>query len=776
MRQFRAKLAATAGLMSLCLAAALPISATAQEQDDEASSLAFDPVIITATKRAEDLQDVPVSVTAVSGEDLDLFGGAGDDIQFLSARVPSLVIESSFGRIFPRPYIRGLGNTDFDFNASQPVSFVYDEVVFENPVLKGFPVFDVEQVEVLRGPQGTLFGRNTPAGIIKFDSVKPGDELDGYGRIAYGRFNAVQVEGAFGGPVTDWLSVRASGQYQRRDDFIDNQVLGEDGDAGGFDDFAYRIQALLEPTEEFSWLLNAHGRVLDDGQVSFQANALAAGEGGAVPGFDRTVSFADAGADSFLDTDTFGITSKADYDFSFATLTYVFGYERVETFSRGDVDGGFGAIFFGPGSGLTGPLALNGDGSLFTSPAFPDGFAPLFPAETADSIEDLDQFTHEVRLSNGADERFDWTLGFYYFDEDVTIGSFNFDTLAGGTPNGTAFQTQETESIAVFGSASFELTEQLTLAGGVRWTDDDRDFVAERIVPVAPPAGPGTLLPATTLQVGDDDVSWDVSATYAVTDDINFYARIARGFRAPSIQGRVLFGDAITTADSEELTSYEAGLKSTLLDGRIIYNISGFYYEIDDQQLTAIGGAGNFNQLLNIDEGIGFGIEAELDVVITEELTLTSGFSWNETEINDPTAQAGICGAPCTVLDPVVTAADGTPLAQIDGNPFPNAPEFIFNFVLSYERPILSGDMFAVTDWAFRSDANIFLYESVEFESDAFIEGGLRAGYRQDNWEFAAFARNITGVQGVTSAIDFNNFSGIFNQPRTWGIELSFTY
>ncbi|MEL6324144.1 MAG: TonB-dependent receptor, partial [Pseudomonadota bacterium] len=652
MATIRTWLTVTVGSAALALAAGAPLAA-AQETDD-ASNLAFDPVLVTATKRAENIQDVPVSVTALSEETLDLFGGAGDDIQFLSARVPSVIIESSFGRIFPRAYIRGLGNTDFDFNASQPVSFVYDEVVYENPVLKGFPVFDVEQVEVLRGPQGTLFGRNTPAGILKFDSVKPGDELDGYARLAYGRFNAFQAEGAVGGPVTDWLSLRASAQYQRRDDFIDNVVVGEEGDAGGFDDFAYRVQALIEPTEQFSWLLNAHGRVLDGGQVSFQANALTVGEGGAVDGFDRTVSFADAGADSELDTDTFGITSKAEYDFGGATLTYVFGYERAETFSRGDVDGGFGAIFFGPQSGLTGPLAQLDDGVLFTSDAFPDGFAPLFPAETADSIDNLDQFTHEVRLSNGADERFDWTVGFYYFDEDLTIGSFNFDTLAGGAPNGTAIQTQETESIAVFASASYELTDRLTIGGGIRWSDDERDFVGERIVAIQPPAGPGTLLDPIAVEVGDDDLSWDVNAVYAVNDDINLFARIARGFRAPSIQGRLLFGDVITTADSETLTSYEAGLKSTLLDGRVRYNLTGFFYEIDDQQLTAIGGAGNFNQLLNADQGQGYGIEAELDIILTEHLTLSSGFSWNETEIQDEDLTAGICGSPCTVLDPTI--------------------------------------------------------------------------------------------------------------------------
>ncbi|MEL7452047.1 MAG: TonB-dependent receptor, partial [Pseudomonadota bacterium] len=530
------------------------------------------------------------------------------------------------------------------------------------------------------------------------------------------------------------------------------------------------VQALIEPSDRFSWLLNAHGRVLDGGQVSFQANALEVGDGGPVDGFDRTVTFADAGADSTLDTDTFGVTSKAEYDFGGAVLTYVFGYERVETFSRGDVDGGFGALFLGVEN--TGPLALTEGGGLFTSPAFPDGFGPLFPAETADSIDDLDQFTHEIRVSNGSDDVFDWTVGLYFFNEDLEIGSFNFDTLAGGAPAGEAFQTQDTESVAFFASGSYEVTDQLTIAGGVRWSDDQRDFTAVR--PISPFGAPP--LPLQAIQVGDDDLSWDISATYEVSEDINLYARIARGFRAPSIQGRVLFGDAITTADSETLTSYEAGLKSTLLDGRIIYNLTGYFFQIEDQQLTAIGGAGNFNQLLNADQGEGYGIEAELDVVLAEGLTLTTGFSWNETEIQDEDLTAGICGAPCTVLDPTIVAEDGTTLALIDGNPFPNAPEFIANAVLSYERPLFGGDFFANTDWAFRSDANIFLYESVEFESQAFAEGGVRAGYRQGNWEASAFGRNITGVQGVVSAIDFNNFSGIFNQPRTWGIELTFTY
>lgn len=732
-------------------APALAQADTETEAEGE-SVLAFDPVIVRANKREENLKDVPVAVTAVDDRELDLFGGAGDDIQFLSARTPSLIIESSFGRIFPRPYIRGLGNTDFDFNASQPVSFIYDEVVYENPVLKGFPVFDLEQVEVLRGPQGTLFGRNTPAGIVKFDSVKPQNENSAYLDLSVGRFNTFQAETAVNVAFNDIFQVRGSFLYQHRDDFLDNVFTGEEDASGGFDDLAFRLQANFEPSDKVSVLLNIHGRELTGGQVAFQANAFETGSNEPRPGFDRLVTFSDAQPNSVLDTSTFGVTGKTVIDVGIGELTYVVGYESAEAFSRGDVDGGFGAAFLGAGN-------------------FGPGFIP-FPAETADSIDNLDQVTHELRLSNKGDERLDWTVGFYAFTEDLTIGSFNFNTLAGGAPDGEAFQTQETESYAIFGSLSYELTDRLTLAGGLRWTDDSRDFVAERTIGLFGSGAAGALAPIM-VQVGDDDLSWDVSATYALNDDVNVFARIARGFRAPSIQGRVLFGDVVTTADSELLTSYEIGVKGNFLNDRVRTALTGYFYNIDDQQLTAIGGAGNFNQLLNADRGLGYGFEAELDILIAEGLTLLTSLSYNGTEIDDPDLTAGICGSPCTVLDPIDPITGG---ALIDGNPFPNAPEWIANAVLNYERDIGPGTFFANTDWSFRSDANIFLYESVEFTSDGFVEGGVRAGYRFENIEVAAFGRNITDSIGTLTAIDFNNLSGVFNQPRTWGIELNLDF
>jgi len=165
-------------------------------------------IIVTAQKREQSLLDVPLSITTLSGERFSAIFEGGADIRGLSARVPGLYAESSNGRAAPRFYIRGLGNIDFDLAASQPVSIIMDEVVKENVVLKSFPLFDIEQVEVLRGPQGSLFGRNTTAGIVKFDSRKPTQEFEGRAKVEIGELDTLNFEGAVGGGLTDTIAGR----------------------------------------------------------------------------------------------------------------------------------------------------------------------------------------------------------------------------------------------------------------------------------------------------------------------------------------------------------------------------------------------------------------------------------------------------------------------------------------------------------------------------------------------------------------------------------------
>ena len=254
----------------LWMAVALPLStASAQESPPQ-----LEVVIVTAERRVEDIRDVPISVSTVSGESLDVLSSGGQDVRLLAARIPSLNVESSFGRAFPRFYIRGYGNTDFRLNASQPVSLIYDEVVQENPILKGFPIFDVDQIEVLRGPQGTLFGRNTPGGVVKFDSVKPSDKFGGYVNASDATYNTANIEGAINVPLgKDW-SARFSALYQHRDDWVGNSLTGEDDVYEGYDDRAARLQLLYEPGENFSALFNAHMRSLDGTARLFRANII----------------------------------------------------------------------------------------------------------------------------------------------------------------------------------------------------------------------------------------------------------------------------------------------------------------------------------------------------------------------------------------------------------------------------------------------------------------------------------------------------------------------
>src|SRR3954466_7013181 len=181
-------------------------------------------VTVTAERRSENIRDGPNSVSTVSGEDLTGLSTGGQDVRLLSGRVPSLNVESSFGRAFPRFYIRGYGNGDFRLNASQPVSLIYDDVVQENPIPKGFPIFDLDQIEVLRGPQGTLFGRNTPGGVVKFDSVAPSNEFGGYVSVSDATFNTANVEGAINVPFGGKWALRVSGLYQHRDDYVSNSL------------------------------------------------------------------------------------------------------------------------------------------------------------------------------------------------------------------------------------------------------------------------------------------------------------------------------------------------------------------------------------------------------------------------------------------------------------------------------------------------------------------------------------------------------------------------
>ncbi|HKL50761.1 MAG TPA: TonB-dependent receptor [Wenzhouxiangellaceae bacterium] len=725
----------------LTASASLLAQSSASEQEPEAENAGLDRIIVIAQKREQNLQEVPVSIAVLSGERLNALTTGGQDVRLLSSRLPSLQIESSFGRAFPRFYVRGLGNTDFDLNASQPVSLVYDGVVQENPILKGFPMFDIERIENLRGPQGTTFGRNTPAGAVIFESRKPSQTPGGYAQVAYGEHNAVNFEGAYGGPINRQMSYRGAVLVQRRDDFVNNVFTGENDEYEGYEEVAGRFQLLYE-TGNFDALANFHFRSLDGTARLFRANIIEPGTNDLVDGFSFNTVAIDGTNNQ--DLDALGGSLTMNWDLGNAVLTSITGVESVDIISRGDIDGGFGASF---------------------APPFGPGFIP-FPAESADGLPEHLQVTQELRLSSNTSARLQWQAGLYYFYEDLTIDSLNFNTLAGGIQDGFAQQEQETNAIAVFGSVDYELTDRLSMRAGLRISNDDKDFKAQRTL--SPFGAPPT--PVLRASPDDTEYSWDLSLTYQATDDVNVYTRLARGFRAPSVQGRLLFGDEISVADTETLFSAEAGFKSMLFDERLRANASVYAYKIDDQQLTAVGGQANFNRLINADSTAGRGFELDLEAFVSDAFTLTAGMSHNYTKINDSTLSIQPCGGGCTVLDPP-GRVPGT--VSIDGNRLPQAPRWVANATARYAIPFKGGELFAFTDWAYRTEVNFFLYESVEFTGETLLEGGLRLGYNWDagDQEFVLFGRNITDQVRIVGGIDFNNLTGFVNEPRTWGAQ-----
>ncbi|MBM2854270.1 MAG: TonB-dependent receptor [Steroidobacteraceae bacterium] len=698
-------------------------------------------VMVTAQRRVENIQDVPISVSPLEGERLDAMFEGGADIQALAARVPSLYAESSNGRLAPRFYIRGLGNSDFDLAASQPVSIIVDDVVLENVILKSFPLFDLERVEVLRGPQGSLFGRNTPAGIVKFDTRKPSQEFGGDFTLSYGELGSATIEGAVGGGLSDTISARVSLLYHERDDWIDNTFTGDSDAMGGYDEFAYRAQLLIEPSDSFSALLNIHGRDIDGTASIFRANVLGPGSDGFNSNYDRDSVSYDEGNNNPQHAEGTGGSLKLDFKFGGnTTLTSITAYETTESFSLGDIDGGFGADFL-PFVGPCPPGSAPGD------PCIP------FPSQTQDGIDDLDQFTQEIRIASQASDRLFWQAGAYYFDSEFSVTTTPFFVAA-------TTLTHENTAWAVFGHVSYDVTDALTVTGGVRYTDDDKDLTVQ--------ASP---IPQAPQSVSDSNFSGDLSVLYKVSDAFNVFGRLAQGFRAPTIQGRdVAFFGSPSIADSETITSIEAGFKSQLADNRVRFNGSVFYYEIKDQQLSAIGGAGNLVQLVNADKGTGMGFDLEGEFLLTDRLLVTAGLSYTDTEIKDSSLVVTPCGSGlCTVLDSL--DVDGN--AIVDGNSFTQAPDYIATITARYGIPLANNsEFFFSTDWAFQGKTQFFIYESAESFSDDTFEGGARIGYSRDGgkWEVALFGRNITDEENVKGAIDFNNLTGFDNEPRIVGV------
>ncbi|MEQ4574471.1 MAG: TonB-dependent receptor [Gammaproteobacteria bacterium] len=753
-----------------CACAGLLLASTAASAQDAAprgadTATSLDQITVTAERREQNLQEVPVSVGVMQGEAMRNITAGGDDtLLALSGRVPSFYAETTTGRIFPRFYIRGLGNIDFYLGASQPVSIIQDDVVLEHVVLKSNPVYDLDQVEVLRGPQGTLFGRNTTAGIVKFDSIKPSDEYAGRVSASYGSYNTVSLDGGFGGPINDVLSFRVSALYQHRDDWVDNTYRGPSADGtvtpkkdamGGYDDRNARLQLLLKPSDEFSILASAHTRDYDGTSTLFLRGALTKGSNKVDVPRDKVAY--DEAHDNPQAYKTHGGSIKAVYDFGNVSLTSISAYETTSGYSRGDTDGGAAADY--PVNGV------------------PNGYG-----QSMGQVRDLDQYTQELRLASNETDPLSWQVGAFWFDGRDTTDFYQrayFLEGAARNPNNWVRLRNSNTSWAGFGQVSWKATDQLTLTAGVRQTRDSKET---RLLKTADRAdGTVTYTGRRDVKMADTQPSWDLSAMYQFTPEFGAYARVARGFRGPTIQGRsAVFNADFTTADSETILSWEAGIKSSLFDNRLRLNATAFTYTVDDIQLNGNDSNGN-GVLFNADKAKAYGLEADLDWRPVPNLAISAGLSLLHSEIKDKRVYAQVCGlngvVVCTVDDPTIKVGANT-FAQIDGNPLPNAPKYNLNLSARYDIPVDDGgSYFVATDWNKQGYTSFVLYDSTEFNAKGSFEGGLRVGYTggYGAWEVAAFARNITNEKNLKGVIE-NYMAAVYNEPRIVGVSFNLNW
>jgi iron complex outermembrane receptor protein len=752
----------------LMIGVATLAAGAAMAQDAAPASDNLGEIVVTAQRRSENLERVPLSVGVLNGDATRAFTAGGDDtLLSLSGRVPSLYTETTTGRIFPRFYIRGLGNIDFYLGASQPVSIIQDDVVLEHVVLKSNPVYDLDHVEVLRGPQGSLFGRNTTAGIIKFDTIKPSQTWQGRIDASYGTYNSVNIDAGVGGPiVADKIAFRLSALYQHRDDWVDNTFTGASDDGtvtpkknamGGFNDRNVRLQVLLTPTENLSILASGHARDYDGTATLFERAYLVKGSNKPVGPRDQ-VSY-DEAQDNPQAYKTYGGSVRVALDLNIATLTSITAYETTSGYSRGDTDGGAAANF--PVGGV------------------PNGFG-----ESRGNVRALDQWTQEVRLASNGETRFKWQVGGLYFDnrddtEFYQRAYFLNTGVAARNPNNWVGLHDINTSWALFGQLSYALTDKLTVTGGARVT---RDSKSSQLVKAPMTAAGVDSFPATApryVKLSDTRPSWDVSALYQVNEDVSVYARVADGFRGPTIQGRsAVFSTPFTTANSERNLSGEVGFKAKLLDDRLRFNATAFAYRVKGIQLNGNDANGN-GVLFNADKADAYGLEGDITARPIPNLTLTAGASYLHSRIRDKNVYAQVCAlngvVVCTVEDPTITRTIfGAPavLAQINGDPLPNAPEYNLNLMAHYDIPLNAATkLFVETDWNLQGYTQFVLYKTKEFSSNGNFEGGLKIGasFANGKYSLAAFARNITNEKNLKGVIE-NYMAAVYNDPRIIGV------
>ncbi len=741
-------------------------------------------IIVTAQKRSENIQEVPIAIQAMTGDQLQEMGlKRSDEIMGQFANV-STAGQSETNRNY---FVRGVGTSDFHLNSVGAVGLYVDEVSITSPYGGSFALYDMERVEVLRGPQVALFGRNTTGGAINYVTRRPviGEDVNGYLTATYGRYDQMDFEAAVGTPIGERVAIRAAGSWNQRDGLFDNLTTGED--QGKRDRTAGRFQALWEVNEDLTLLGNIHGGVNRgegrpykavgtlDPTTPFVPNPAFPATPGAVPFVSNLCSApatqvnvhdepncVNTGGFRHLsgdwnevfgafphreDLDLWGTSLRADWTFGQITLTSITAYDSTEVVRTEDTDGSPNHLF-------------------------------EFTQEN-----DLDQWSQELRLASGSEQVLRWITGFYWFFEES-----DYSTVVRRVPgnqNGinrgdlpTSFSilpntrvNQDTEVFSLYAQFDYDLQDDLTATVGVRWSREEKDgwnrpslrcgsalggppFCAG--APSFPqnatigfdeidaarsfPFGVPVPLPVTALELRERETGLRFALDWQALDNVLAYASVSRGFKSGGFSLAALQainGLAGQSVNAEVLWAYELGLKTSWFDDTVLANVSGFRYDWTDLQAFepfVVGGV-TVPQLVNVPESRIYGVDMEGTWAPGDGWTVQGAIGILDTEIENP-------GAIATVAR---------------GNELSNAPDLTFTGSVRKEWQVGPGRLALQTNARHQSDVFYSVTNRPQLSEESIWLVGARGSYRfgpEQQYDLTVWGENLTDEEYCLNTID----------------------
>ena len=728
-----------ARLPAALLAALLPMAAAAQSDDAATPTNVIEEVTVTAQRREQSLQEVPMAISAFTAEDLEQL--QADNLDSLQGAVPNLnLVQGRGSNSSTNAYIRGVGQPDALQSFDPAVGIYLDDVYMSRIQGSLFKLYDIERIEVLRGPQGTLYGKNTPGGAIRLITRTPGDEFEAQAGLLIGNYSRVQAKGYLSGPVSDNFSLGFSVLHDERDGFVTDPSDGRE-----YNDEDTTVARL-----------KANWDASDSVNVVFSADYTTE---------DVALTLGRAEAPLFATDFVFGpvlLQPAPTGEWNFESRT-----------SLGDA-GGQQVDHYG------GSLAINWDvrdGLEFRSiTAYRDLQADLYIDIDATEYElgdvfvgvDQDQFSQEFQLL-GEQDRLNWVVGAYYLNENIPSHQEAYADdwlLFGGIPI-TALRTidddLETTSYAVFGQVDWAFADAWTLGVGLRYTKDEKDYFRTTSLFTNLL---GTFDPQFAFTDSDDWDSWTPTVTldWAMSDEVSLYGRLAKGFKSGGFNGRANSAADVSAFDPEEVWTAEIGAKTLFADGRLMANYALFYSQYDDFQARVSLGDDPLSfrfPVLNAAELDIKGAELELVWLPVDPLQLSAQIGYLDSEYG----AGGFSGA------------DGVP----DEPAF--SPDWTMRYAGTYTFDLGdSGALQLSADANYRDSMELSVENTAAlFEDDYWLLGGYVSWISpSQSWIVMAGIKNATDEVYKVEGQDFRSVSNIqtayYGNPKTYTLSVEYRY